>query len=354
MNEQGSFVAALLDASRKAYAAGAVLRLQEGPPETARFVEALGFAELVDDAQVRLQHLGEALACGRRELFALDVEWLEATYMARELPLELLVAMLRSLQAELRENLPGDAGELAADYLQAGLDRAAGLGEAPRSLLEDEQPHVDVARRFLLAVLEGDRTKAEGVIEAALDAGVPVPALHTDVITRVQAEVGRMWQVGEIHVAEEHLGSRIVEDVLVFLRHRVRPAASSNAPRKTVVTASVAGNLHDIGARIVSDQFHLEGWKSIFLGADMPAGDLVLAVRDFKPDLVALSVGLGLNLRAASETIEAIRKERPDTKVLVGGRPFDLVSRLWADVGADGCASDAVSAVQQGEQLVSA
>ena len=349
MNEQGSFAAALLDSSRKAYAAGAVLRMQEGPPRAAELVRSLGFTDLVEDTQVRLQHLAESLAVGRTELFALDVEWLLATYAARELTPDLVCEVLNALKAELRESLPDSAGELAGRYLQIGIDRAAKSTPAPPTLLTQERPHVELAKRFLVAVLEGDRRKAESLVGEALRDGISVPSLHVDVITRVQAEIGRMWQVGEIHVAEEHLGSRIVEDILAFLRLRLSP---DDEKGKTVLTASVAGNLHDIGARIVSDHFYLNGWRSIFLGADVPKADLVRGVADFKPDLLALSVGLGLNMRETASTLEGVRDAHPSVRTLVGGRPFALISDLWMDVGADGCALDATTAVATGDALL--
>lgn len=348
MNEQGAFVAALLDSSRRAFAAGAVLHLQEQEPEVFAAAE-VRFDELVDDAQLRLQHLAEALACGRVEIFALDVAWLAATHAARALPLALLQASLRALKAELQENLPADAAARCRPYLDAGLQAAAALPQAPASLLAQEEPLVDVARRFVLAVLEGDRASAEAVVVTALDAGASVAELHEHVIAKAQLEIGRMWQAGEVHVASEHFGSRIVEDVLAQLRARMRKQAATG---RTVLVTSVSGNLHDIGPRIVADHFEMNGWRSIFLGANMPVGDLVQAVADFEPDLVALSAGLGVNVRAVADAVAALHAARPELPVLVGGRPFALVDGLWKDVGADGCAVDGATAVRRALELV--
>ncbi len=351
MNENGAFIASLLDSSRKAYAAGAVTRFQEAGPEAARFVEEWGFNALVDDTQIRLEHLAEALACGRPELLALDVGWLSATYAAREVPPELLRSTLACLRDELAESLPPGAADTARAYLEQAIEGLEREPTASESLLESDEPHAELARRFLLAVLDGNRGDAEKVVLHALQEGVAVSDLHFHVITRVQAEVGRMWQAGDVQVAEEHFGSRIVEDVLAGLRTRMERGAEAGS---SVLVASVAGNLHDIGARIVADHFEMSGWRSVFLGANMPVGDLVQAVHDFEPDLVALSVGLAINVRAAADTIAALRAEFPGKPILVGGRPFAHVADLWKDVGADGCAPDAATAVRTGNELVSA
>lgn len=348
MNEQGAFVAALLDSSRRAYAAGAVLRLQEEAPEVFE-AAGVGFNELVADAQLRLEHLAEALACGRTEIFALDVAWLASTYAARHLPLTLLEQTLSALKEELEESLPADAADICRPYLVAGIRRAAEAPPAPDSLLDAEEPLVDVARRFVLAVLEGDRAQAESIVLEALDGGASIPDLHLHVILKAQMEVGRMWQTGEVHVGGEHFGSRIVEDVLAQMRARMPRAASTG---RTVLIASVAGNLHDIGPRIVADHFEMSGWRAIFLGANMPATDLVQAVADFEPDVVALSAGLGINVRAVAQAVEAVRSAFPAVPVLVGGRPFALVDDLWKDVGADGCAPEAAAAVERARALL--
>lgn len=348
MNSQGAFTAALLDSSSKAYAAGAILRMQETGDESAGLVEELGFKGLVEDTQQRLQSLAEALAVGRPELFVRDIEWLAATHSARQVTPQLLRTILACLQQELAENLPEDAAADTTSYLQAAIDALVSEATPPQSQLGEPAPHGELANQFLLAVLEGQRAKAEEVIFEALDEGVSVAELHSHVITKAQVELGRMWQVGEVYVAEEHFGSRIVEDVLAQLRGRM---AKKPANRKCVLAASVSGNLHDIGLRMVSDHFEMSGWRTIYLGANMPVDDLVRAARDFKPDLVALSAGLGTNVRAAAKAIERLRAELPGTPILIGGKPFAAVPDLWKDVGADGCASDAASAVRLGTQL---
>lgn len=351
MNEPGPFAASLIDASRKAHAAGAVLRLREGGGESASLVETFGFQELVEDAQVRLQHLAEALALGRPELFALEIEWLAATHAARGLSSAFLRDSLEALQAELLEALPAPChGALATPFAQA-LQRLERPSATPETLLQDGEPHVDVARRFLLAVLEGERAKAESVIFEALEAGASIADLHLSVIAKVQAEMGRMWQVGEVHVAEEHFGSRIVEDVLAQLRARM-PRADEAARR--VLVASVSGDLHDIGAKVVADHFEMGGWSAVFLGANVPVQDLVQAGRDFEPDLICLSAGLTSHLRSTAASVAALKAAFPAVPILVGGRPFCLVDDLWRVVGADGCASDAADAVRAGDHLLRA
>jgi methanogenic corrinoid protein MtbC1 len=347
MDPQGQFIATLIEASGKALAAGAITRLSEAGH--ADDVEAWGFQQLVADAQVRLENLAEALAVGRPDLLQLEVQWLATTYVARQVPLDFLRRTLECLRAELAEGLPAVAATMACSYLDSARENlAAPLPELP-SLLVDGQPHVDLARSFLLTALEGRRNDAQRLLSEAFEGGVSVPDLHQHVLTRVQAEMGRMWQVGDVDVAEEHLGSRIVEEALILLRDRM-PRVEENG--RSVLVAAVRGTLHDIGARMVADHFEMAGWRSFFLGADTPTDDIVAAIKHFDVDLVALSAGLGLNIRATAELVAAIRASHAAVPVLVGGRPFSQLPDLWQNVGADGSATDSAGAVLEGDRLI--
>lgn len=349
MNREGTFVATLLDASGKALSAGTVVRLGEG--DFAAEVEDLGFQSLVHDVRSRLASLAEALAVGRPELLQQEIRWLASTYTAREVPQELLRESMVCLRHELSDRLPEDSAALACTYVDAALETLSEAPEAPAELLVNGHAHVELAREFLEAALDGRRHEAVRLVLDAFQNGVGIPELHRDVLTAVQSEVGRLWQVGEVDVAEEHLASHIVEEALVQLRAR---AECKEDDGRRVIVAAVPGSTHEIGGRMVADQFGLAGWRAYFLGADTPAEDLVASLGRHGADLVALSAGLGLHLRATANVVERIRAHDESVPVIVGGRPFALIPDLWRDVGADGFAPNAERAVVEGARLVEA
>jgi MerR family transcriptional regulator, light-induced transcriptional regulator len=347
MNEQGTFTAALLDHSGRAFASGTIIRLQEESEEGARLVEQLGFQALVDDVHERIQLLAEALAVGAPELVQRDARWAATMHNSRGVSAKLLPEVMTQLRAELLENLPEGDGVRAANYIELAM-KCTSDSQEPESNLGADNPHRELLGQFLLAVLEGRGRDAETLMTSALDDGSSVHDLHHMVLTPAQRELGSMWHRGEISVAEEHLGSRITEQSLAAIRARMTQAPSA---QKKVLLASVSGNLHDIGLRVVADRFELEGWTSVFLGANMPIADLAQAVRDYAPDLIALSAGLGTHLRATANSIELLRMEHDTVPIIVGGGPFSEIDGLWKSVGADACAPTAEAAVRIGIEL---
>ena len=150
-----------------------------------------------------------------------------------------------------------------------------------------------------------------------------------------QMELGRMWQSGEINVADEHLGSYTTKMVMSQL---LSLATSEPHNGKTVLTAAVAGNHIDIGLHAVADFFEMAGWQTIRLGADVPVLDLVEAVESFNADLLALSASLSVHLDTVKSTIQSVRSGNRGklVKILLGGRAFAGSSELAVRLGADG------------------
>ena len=346
MDKNGLFVAAMLDSASKAYAAGVATReLEEVPGLDGE----KRFQELAAEAELRIGQLAESIAAGRPALFASEVAWLKVLYASRGQDWKRLELGLACLEAELLERLPASASGPVSEHVGVAL---RGLGQAPTelpSLLADERaPHAALARRYLLAILEGRPDEAISLALDAADSGVPIPDLHDHVILPVQVEIGRMWQMGEVHVGDEHLGTRRTEDVMTLLRMRI-PAPGRGA--RKVLAAGAPGTIHDLGLLMAADRLRLAGWETIVLGADVPPSDCVRSAVDHGADLIAVSLPILLNLRS---TFELTREMRSCTRipVLAGGRLLVAVPDLWEVIGADAGVTTAAEAAAAAGRLV--
>jgi methanogenic corrinoid protein MtbC1 len=299
----------------------------------------------------RLDELAAAVAAERPAIFTAQVQWAKAVLAARGFSTEHYRTSLQCLQSVLSRELPENVHSLAADYLARALEA---FDDEPAELstrLLPDTPEGRLASEYLLAVLQGDRRRASQLILDGVDQGQSVRDVHLRVLLPAQQEVGRMWLVGEINVAEEHFASATTKMVMAQLLPRAKFAPRNG---KTMLAAAVAGNQHDIGLQTVADFFEMDGWRTIQLGANVPIGDLVQAVDCFEVDLLGLSASQATQFETLRETIAEVRQcERGDrVKILIGGFAFASAAGMPEELGADGLAADPVAAVQQGRQLV--
>lgn len=351
MHEQGSFVAALICSSARVLAASIVDRQLARAPETAE-AYGTGPRDLAMDTEVRLGYLAEALAADRPKLFTEQLNWLKVLCAARGVTEADLQLNLTCMSEELAARLPEQSAKLVAPMMALASEHLAHAPSTTPSYLEAEAPHIETARQFLLAVLEAREQDAVQLVMAAYAAGTSIAELHEHVLCQVQREIGRMWQMGEITIAEEHLCTGIVTTVLTLMRASA-PRAASNGRR--VITATVSNETHALGIQLVTQSFEAEGWHVISLGADTPAVAIADAARDFGCDVIALSVNIVLYVRQTADLIAALRAHpvTANIPILVGGQPFNLVGDLWQIVGADGHAPTAMGSPAVAAKLVS-
>jgi methanogenic corrinoid protein MtbC1 len=187
------------------------------------------------------------------------------------------------------------------------------------------------------------------VIRAIQDGGVEPSVIYGEVLAPSLCELGRLWHLGEISVAEEHFATTTAQMVMSEVLSRATPAPHDG---RVVLAASVEGDSHDMGVRILADLLELSGWRAIFLGSNVPADELAGGARDFGADLVAVSATLPVHLRAVEAAVMSVHALPRRCPVLVGGPAFCRCPESWRVVGADAYAACAVEAVRVADALV--
>ena len=121
----------------------------------------------------------------------------------------------------------------------------------------------------------------------------------------------------------------------------------------TLVSTCVAGDLHEIGVRMVTDFFEMAGWNTFYLGANMPTKSVLETVMQRKAHVLCISATISYHLGAVSELIQSVRAEPGcrSVKILVGAYPFNVAPDLWQKMEADGCAPNAQDAIILANQL---
>ena len=352
MSGSDQFTANVLRHGSRACAAFAANELLQECPEVASVFVSDPHAGWARWMQDRIDDLVVAIALDRPELLISQIDWTRSQMAAKGAEDQHLQAALRCLDRMLQQQLPSEAGTTTQRYLADALAsfEYAARGETP---ITAETPESRLAASYLLALLEGDSPRASQLLLSACKNGENVGQLYENVILPALREIGRMWLADEINIAEEHFTTSVTKTVLAQLRQLGDPSPDTG---NVVLTAAIEGNEHDVGPQMVSELFHLAGWRVIHLGASVPVADLAQSVLDFAADLLILSASLSTQLLALRDTIAAVRAgERGNrVKILAGGLALADHPELAAQFGADGYAATAVEAVQLGNALVKA
>ncbi len=295
-----------------------------------------------EDNRYHLDYLGEALSFGQPALFIEYIAWVASVLDGLSIPGEALAFNLHLLRTTLAAELAGAGGALASQYLDAALANLDGAAPRHPSFLNGTRAIDALARDYLSALLRGERHAASRLILGAADGGTTVKDIYLLVFQRVQHEIGRLWQCNQIGVAQEHYCTACTQLIMSQLYPRI--FAGEKNGRRLVVTC-VAGDLHEMGPRMVSDFFEMAGWDTFYLGASTPIRATLQQLAERAPHVLAISVTLPLHLEAVADLIAATRAAGNPPRILVGGAPFNSVPGLWQDVGADGSACDAAEAI---------
>ena len=202
------------------------------------------------------------------------------------------------------------------------------------------------------AVINGDRDEVARIVQEAVDEGVgPGPIVNEGLIVGMD-EVGRRFKANEFYVPEVLIAARAMHAGMDIVNPLL--AESGIEPRGRVLIGTVQGDLHDIGKNLVAMMLEGGGYEVIDMEVDVPADQFVAAVNEHSPNVVAMSALLTTTMPAMKDTIEALDAAgiRDQIKVMIGGAP---VTQDYADeIGADGYAPDAASAVDLAADLMSA
>jgi len=122
-------------------------------------------------------------------------------------------------------------------------------------------------------------------------------------------------------------------------------------PIGKIVIGTVKGDLHDIGKNLVAMMLKGAGFDVIDAAIDVPAEKFVEIATETKAKLIGLSALLTTTMPQMKIVIDSLKAARlDDVKVIVGGAP---VTQSYADeIGANGYAADAASAVDKAKELL--
>lgn len=199
-------------------------------------------------------------------------------------------------------------------------------------------------------VIKGNAPEVERLVREAIDEGVSAADILNQGLVAGMNVVGDKFKKNEFYVPEVLIAARAMKAGMALLRPLL--AETGVKPVAKFVIGTVKGDLHDIGKNLVAMMMEGAGFQVVDLGIDVPPEKFVEAIRTESPELVGMSALLTTTMISMKDTIEALEQAgvRDRVKVMIGGAP---VTQDYADeIGADGYAPDAASAVDKAKELL--
>jgi len=200
------------------------------------------------------------------------------------------------------------------------------------------------------AVEKGDREAAVRLVKEALNEKIPPEKILNEGLIAAMDAIGRKFTKNEIFIPEMLIAARAMNSAMEILEPIL--VKTGVKPRGKVVIGTIKQDLHDIGKNLVAMMLKGGGFQVMDLGVDVPPQKFVEAVKQGGAQVVALSALLTTTMPNMKEVIGALKAAKLKVKTMIGGAP---VTQAFADeIGADGYAADAGSAVDLATKLVGA
>jgi methanogenic corrinoid protein MtbC1 len=270
------------------------------------------------------------------------------------------VAIIRWLKAQV------DAGmsiSQAVSWLQSLLEQTAPDEQAmlpdptgrasdmpilpPPSRLEIEN-FANFQKRLLTELLDFDEEAAEATLAHAF-ALYPIEHVGEHVIMPVLVEIGEQWHRGKLSITREHYATNYLMQRLAAILRTV-----PNVTTQPLIWVGCApGELHEIGALLLSIYLRRSGYTVRYLGQNLPTDDLVAEVTAVKPDMILFSATTSdsaQHLRPLCARLADIDPPRPI--IGYGGRVFNLRPELRNEIAGIYLGDTTIEAVASIDELL--
>ena len=140
-----------------------------------------------------------------------------------------------------------------------------------------------------------------------------------------------MWEDGRFKVAHEHLASAVIRSLLgsMFL------AGSPDSSAPLLLSTTPQGQLHEFGAFMALVTAASIGWKTLYLGPNLPAEDIVAAAKERGANGIALSIVYPADDPYLSTELRKIQNlTKGKIPLIIGGRSAASYGKIIKEINA--------------------
>ena len=200
------------------------------------------------------------------------------------------------------------------------------------------------------SLIKGQAPKVKELVQKALNEGIgPADVLTSGLIAGMHV-IGERFKKNEVYVPEVLIAARAMHAAMDILKPKL--AAAGVQPIGKVVMGTVKGDLHDIGKNLVCMMLEGAGFQVIDCGIDCSPEKFIKSAQDNGATIIGMSALLTTTMPSMKSVVDAVAQAGLKGKILtmIGGAP--VTQNYASEIGADGYAPDAASAVDVAKKLM--
>ncbi len=297
----------------------------------------------IEDASHHIDFLAGAIESGSLAAFCDYARWCTRLLRGLGMAPKFLAENLQQIAQHMAGKVTARGVETIATFTESAV--AACLQTESITAAGDQSPMESARSIFVQAILRGRRREAVTVAQDAIRQGTAVAEVYMHLFQESLYELGRLWESGQITVAQEHMATATVQYVIAQTYSDL-PAPTRK--RGNAIVTGVQGEYHQVGGNIIADMLELDGWNVRFLGTNMPHRGIIAAVQEGETSLLGISATMLFNLPHVRTLVEEVRETMGARapRIVVGGGAFRLCPEFCAQIGVEGPAKDVIAAVK--------
>ncbi len=200
------------------------------------------------------------------------------------------------------------------------------------------------------ALIAGKAPVVKDLTQKAIDSGLSAEAILNQGLIAGMSVIGERFKRNEVYIPEVLIAARAMNAGMALVKPLLKQAGVK--ARGVFCCGTVKGDLHDIGKNLVCMMVEGAGFEVVDLGVNCEPEKFVKAAQEHKADAIGMSALLTTTMTNMKATIDAFKEAgiRGKVKIIVGGAP--LTQSFADEIGADGYAPDAASAVDLLKKLL--
>ncbi len=187
--------------------------------------------------------------------------------------------------------------------------------ESPYYSIKRAAGENQVMQKVVECVILGDLENIAGIVQAALAEKDPVEIIYDGLLAGMK-EVGRLWEEGIYYLPQTLLASDTMLAGLQICENKLgRPVRK----RGVAITHTAEGDIHDLGQKIVNAFLRASGFEVIDLGKDVSVEEVIVAVKEHKPDILCGTAHLSTTMGAFKNISDTLAAENITIPFACGG-----------------------------------